>query len=222
MTRAAGCLLILLLLVSCAGNSPSLPVLSPLPSGRPASCQPIFPQGDFQFVHLIAFSMAGGNHGSAMGVTVIRNQTIETALMTVEGLVLFAATLNSRLTVSRAVPPFDKPGFAEGLMGDVRAIFLQPEGEMETGTLADGTPVCRISDQSGQVTDSLSSEQFCRQRDIYSRTEDGSMRLRRQIIGRDCSVLLAGTDIPVKLSLTSQENRGYSLDMTLISAEKLP
>jgi hypothetical protein len=221
MSRGFCVLSILLLLVSCAGNSTSLPVLTPL-SGQPTGCQPIFPQGDFQFVHLVEFSMAGGNHGSAMGVTVIRDKTIETALMTVEGLVLFAATLNNGLTVSRAVPPFDKPAFAEGLMRDIRAIFLQPQGEMQSGILADGTLVCRICEQNGQITDNLASEQFCRQRFIYSATGDNSIRLSRRITGRDCSELLAGTGIPLKLSLTSLENRGYSLDMTLISAEELP
>jgi hypothetical protein len=221
MSRGFCVLSILLLLVSCAGNSTSLPVLTPL-SGQPTGCQPIFPQGDFQFVHLVEFSMAGGNHGSAMGVTVIRDKTIETALMTVEGLVLFAATLNNGLTVSRAVPPFDKPAFAEGLMRDIRAIFLQPVGEQQRGTLSDGTPVCRISEENGQVTDSFRSSRFCRQRNIYDRTGDGNLQLNRQLTGQDCSTLLAGIKVPVKLDLSSRESGGYALQMTLISAEELP
>ncbi len=217
MNKSQGCLLlIVLVLVSCAGNNLSLPKLTPAPN-RPPDCAPLFPQGNYQFVHLIEFSMPGGNHGTAMGVTVIGGNTMESVLMTVEGVVLFAARLTDTLTVSRAVPPFDKPGFASGMMRDIQTIFLQPRGKVLPGSLPDTTSVCRITDNSDQITDIIPTADHCRRLNIYSPTG----QLHREISGHDCSVDLDGTLIPKTLELTSWKMGGYTLQLTLISAEKI-
>ncbi len=216
MNKLPGFLLLTLLLVSCAGNSIPLPKLTPAPD-RPPDCAPLFPQGNYQFVHLIECSMPGGNHGTAMGVTVTDSNGIESALMTVEGFVLFAARFSDTLTVHRAVPPFDKPGFASGMMQDIRAIFLHPKGKAMAGSLPDSTPVCRMTDDSGQITDILSTADHCRQRNIYS----PARQLLRTISGHDCTVDLDGSLIPKTLELTSWEMGGYTLQMTLISAENI-
>lgn len=191
-------------------------MLTPAPDKKP-DCAPLFPQGNYQFVHLIEFSMAGGNHGTAMGVTVTGGNDIESALMTVEGFVLFAARFSDTLTVHRAVPPFDKPGFADGMMQDIRTIFLQPQGKKMVGSLPDTRSICRITDSSGQTTDILTNTNPCRQLNIYS----PDRLLRSKISGHGCTVNLNDTLIPKTLALTSLQMGGYSLKMTLISAEKI-
>ena len=191
-------------------------MLTPAPDRKP-DCAPLFPQGNYQFVHLIEFSMPGGNHGTAMGVTVTGGKGIESALMTVEGFVLFAAGFTDTLTVHRAVPPFDKPGFADGMMQDIRTIFLQPQGKIVTGSLPDTRSVCRITGSSGQITDILTIADQCRQLNIYS----PDRQLQSKISGHGCTVNLNNTLIPKTLTLTSLQMGGYSLKMTLISAEKI-
>ena len=216
MISLPGFLFLTLLLVSCAGTDIPLPMLTPALDRKP-DCAPLFPQGSYQFVHLIEFSMPGGNHGTAMGVTVTGGNGIESALMTVEGFVLFAASFSDTLTISRAVPPFDKPGFASGMMQDIQAIFLHPKGKAITGNLPNSTLVCRMTDNSGQITDILSTTDHCRQRNIYS----PARQLLRTISGHDCTVDLEGSLIPRTLELTSWEMGGYTLQMTLISAENI-
>ena len=216
MIRLPGFLLLTLLLVSCAGTDIPLPMLTPAPD-RKSDCAPLFPQGNYQFVHLIEFSMTGGNHGTAMGVTVTSGNGIESALMTVEGFVLFAAGFTDTLTVHRAVPPFDKPGFADGMMRDIRTIFLQPQGKKLIGSLPDSTSVCRTIENNGQTTDILSTPGHGRQLNIYS----SGRQLQSKISGHGCTVNLDGTPIPKTLTLTSLQMGSYSLKMTLISAEKI-
>ncbi len=216
MIRSAAWLFVLLLLVSCAGNTPSLPVLYS-PADMQQSCQPLFPRGSYQYVHLIEFTLPGGQHGNAMGVTVIRGRAIDVTLMTVEGFVLFAGSFETTLTVSRAVPPFDKPGFAAGMLEDIRTIFLQPQGEQLAGRLADGSPLCRIVAPDGLVTDSICAPDSCCRLNIYA----ADQRLLRTVTGQGCSSAPGGTVIPENLHLQSMEAGGYSLEMTLISSEPL-
>ena len=65
-----------------------------------------------------------------MGLTVLssRLRSNRSVIMSLEGFVVFDGEVNQGLTVHRALPPFDSPGFAEGLMADIRLIFFQPEG----------------------------------------------------------------------------------------------
>ncbi len=216
MIRLSGFLILILLLVSCAATDPPLPMLTPAQNSNP-DCTPLFPQGDYQFVHLIEFSMPDGNHGTAMGVTVTDGNGIESVLMTAEGFVLFAARFSDTLTVYRAIPPFDKPSFAHGMMRDIQTIFLPPQGSILTGSLPDSTSVCRIIENSGQITDILSTTSHCRQINTYS----PHRKFQSKISGHGCTVNLNGTLIPKTLTLTSLQMGGYSLKMTLISAEKM-
>jgi len=70
-------------------------------------------------------------------------------------LVLFDATTSSgTIQVQRALPPFDSPQFANGLMQDVRFIFTFPAGSPKvTGILDDGASVCRYQDTLGKTLD---------------------------------------------------------------------
>lgn len=91
-----------------------------------------------------------------MGVTVIssREKSAHSVLMTIEGLVVFDARYDGQLVINRAVTPFDKEGFAAGLISDIQLIFFMPEGPLlETGNDQDGASVCRYQNPDGHIID---------------------------------------------------------------------
>ena len=198
-----------------------------------ARCEAIFPQGSWQFVHEVAFRMADGSRGNALGVVVLDGQSIRSALMTVEGLTLFEASSSGadNLEVKRAIPPFDKAAFATGLMRDVRTLFLLPAGKGKHGILADGTAVCRYV--AGEtVADLAPLDDGCWRLDIYlgqpfdqvdggllTKTYDKHVRTRMVRAG-SCTAGSAAV-IPKVLELTASGPAGYTLTMRLISAERL-
>jgi hypothetical protein len=208
--------LLLFLLVSCSlTNRDILPDITC--ADTPAHhCPDYFPADRWQFVHAITFHLATGGEGTALGVVVLDKKEIRCALMTVEGLTLFEArsTEGQPMQVSRAVPPFDSEGFAAGLMGDVRTIFQKPPGKAEVGRLAGGELVCR-STAAGQVTDILPQEGGCWTMHTYS--EGIGVRTIR---ARSCKTMGTAV-IPEDIDLVSSGQSGYTLNMHLISAEKL-
>jgi hypothetical protein len=220
MRRIFLCLALLLMLVSCsAKNRDVLPELSPPQAGTatPLQCPVVFPAGRWQFVHSIAFHLAKGGDGTALGVVVLDNREIRCALMTIEGLTLFEArSMEGRpVEVSRAVPPFDNMEFTAGLMADVRTILQAPPGKAEYGRLADGAPVWRYS-AAAQVTDVLPREDGCWTMHTYSG------RIRGKTIRTRTCTMIESAVIPADIELVSSGPAGYSLNMHLISAEKLP
>jgi len=179
-------------------------------------CASLFPAGRWQFVHSIAFRTAQGQ-GTALGVVVLSETEIHCALMTVEGLTLFEARAAGEAApvVSRAIPPFDRSGFAAGLMRDLRLIFRPPPGRAEAGRLADGGPVCRFT-AAGTVTDILPQKDGCWTLHAYT-GRTGSTTIQ----ARSCRPI-ASAVIPGRLELSAGEPDGYSLTLQLVGAERLP
>ena len=219
MRRLLLCLATVLLIASCtSGTRQLLPDLAPM-SGRngiQGQCTAMFPEGRWQFVHAISFQMTNGNTGTALGVVVLAGREINCALMTVEGLTLFEARSagGEDLQVMRAVPPFDNREFAAGLMRDIRTIFFQPAGEGRYGRLPGNVPVCRYV-AAGQVTDILPREDGCWRLDTYSD------RIRtRSIRTRSCRTVDTAV-LPEFLELVADGPAGYTLNMHLVSAERL-
>jgi len=179
-------------------------------------CTQSFPAGNWQFVHAIDFTMGNDAGSTVIGVTTLTETTIASALITIEGLTLFEAIYkHNNIEIKRALAPFDKPGFAQGLLKDVQAIFLPPAGsEVQIGELTDATPICRYTAAHGAVTDILFAGD-CWQLKSYT-----SERLpERSIIGRSCrkeGELL----LPEHLVLNTFGPTGYTLKMTLITADK--
>jgi hypothetical protein len=112
------------------------------------------------------------------------------------------------------VPPIDKPEFAQGLLNDVQAIFLPPPGSIQTGKIGE-VPVCRFTAAKGTVTDILFADD-CWQLKSYT----ADLLIERSITGKYCSeknnALLAE-----HLELTTFGQAGYTLNMSLISTDKL-
>lgn len=219
MKRSAFLLLILLLgLTGCAAQPPSLPELI-AEAGEGRGCAAVFPQGRWEFVHTIEFSMADGSGATVLGVTSLGGDEIACALMTVEGFTLFEAVYREKggLEVRRAVPPFDKPAFAEGLMEDVRTIFRVPASmNVQYGHSADKGPICRYTGAAGRITDILPAMAGCWQ----IRTYGADQALSRSVVGRSCRKE-GESLIPEYLELKGFGPSNYTLKMTLIHAENL-
>jgi hypothetical protein len=212
---------ILFFLAACAPEKPlRLPDLSGTqsPQGEQA-CAKFFPSGEWQFVHSIVFTAGSGAGSTVIGVTTLTGTEIACALVTVEGLTLFAAAYHAdnSIEIDRALPPFDNIGFAEGLIRDVRTIFQPPVGShVRMGRLPDETPACRYTAADGKVTDVIVAADDCVR--IKSYTAD--LILDRSLVGKSWrksgSVL-----IPEYIELTNFDPPGYSLKMTLISADRI-
>ncbi len=223
-------------IVACAPkNQVLLPELTAASDEQvTAACTSVFPgekkageaegtRGEkWQIVHAIDFTMRDGSGTTVIGVTKLDGEDIECALMTVEGLTLFEAVFphDKDVEVRRAVPPFDKPEFAKGLIVDLRAIFLPPPGRMQTGfvRLPSQPPVtsavCRYRKPDQGIVDVLPNVHGCWR--INSYTPDHIMQ--RSIVGRSCKKI-GSRLIPDYIDLTTYGRTGYTLKMTLISAD---
>jgi hypothetical protein len=177
----------------------------------------VFPEGKWQFSHAIDFVMGRRTGTPVIGVTSLDGNDIDCALVTVEGLTLFEATFHQdgSMDVKRAIPPFDSSSFARGLKEDLQAIFKPPTGSMKPGRI--GTiPVCRYIDEGLGVVDVLPDVDDCWQ--IKSYTPE--LKMNRSIIGRSCKKK-GSSLIPDYLELTTYGQTGYTLKMTLITADNL-
>jgi hypothetical protein len=185
-------------------------------------CDNLFPNGKWQFVHSIETTMPGGQKGLVMGVTVIssRDKTVQCAIMTIEGMVVFDARYDQRLVIQRAVPPFDSEGFAEGLIRDIQLIFFMPQGLLvETGKDKDGASICRYRKPDGRIVDLMIHGDRSWQIRQYSR----QLRLIRTVTAFFSKKNPAAEQaaIPVRLELTAHGLAGYNLIMDLVEAVSL-
>ncbi len=151
---------IVLLCLFCAlGCSPLLAVrpaaTAPEREAITRDCLAAFPKGLFRVSHSIDASMPFGHSGVFVGVSAAEPKGFRSILMSIEGFVLFDATLvEGKLDVHRAMPPLDRPGFAQGLMGDVRRTFFPPQGEPAVaGHSPAGIPVCRWNASESRTVD---------------------------------------------------------------------
>jgi hypothetical protein len=157
MLRHLALLLLLLLTVdACTGLKP----LTPLDPARKTAvledCRRPFLPGRYRLVHALETVMPDGAKGTAIGVLVAdpRTRGFRTALMTIEGWVLFDAEVGETLTVHRAVPPFDAPAFAAALAEDIRLAFFSPGGEPAAwGEGEEGALVCRFERADGRLVE---------------------------------------------------------------------
>jgi hypothetical protein len=213
--------LFLFFMVACAAEKhpgpPELAVAEKVPSGY--ACTEIFPKGRWQFIHSIDFTMEDGAGATVVGVITLNEKDIECALVTLEGLTLFEAVFyhDKSFTVGRAVPPFDTPEFARGLVRDIQMIFQPPFGALvQTGKSAGGRVVCRYSPPGLGVVDILPEADNCWQ--IKSYTPE--LALDRWIIGRSCRKI-GSSLIPGYLELHSLGRNSYTLKMKMIRADNL-
>jgi hypothetical protein len=140
-----------------------LPELMPLVEGSKAAaekCRNAYPRQPWRASHTIFATLPFGGHGALVGVTAVDPAGLHAVLLSPEGISLFDGLQNNRnpldpeLRVDRAVPPFDRPAFAAGLMADVGHAFLPPAGEPTAiGRNQTGATVCRWIPERGDSTD---------------------------------------------------------------------
>lgn len=182
----------------------------------------IYPSGDWQFSHTIKAMVPGGKTIEMVGVSVLSSadNSIRCVLMTLEGLVLFSGLFDGKLAVEKAVSPFDRAGFAEGLIGDLSFLFFPPEDPMENyGRLPEGARVVRFCSEGKITTDLVLREDQTWAIYEYS---PGS-KLTRSIEARDITPI--GGDgksmAPENIMLKRPGLLGYRLDMRLAEAIQL-
>jgi hypothetical protein len=210
-------ILCLLALSACAG----LPRLHPpVPQ---AGVELPFPQGRWQLVHRIEARFPGDRKALMMGALEMDSATgrLDCALMTVEGFTLFSADFDpvaaTPLTITRAVPPFDGPEFAEGLMADLRLIFFAPRNAQRQMGSVDQKPVWRFDHYDGSTTDVkvLSSDQY--QIDYF--TAD-ARQIRRAVL-RMTSSSAPRQAMAQGIVLEALDDAHYTLRLDLIDAVPL-
>ncbi len=181
-------------------------------------CSRIFPKGRWQLYHTIEATAPGNHKNTLSGVAVISSEqrSIQWALMTVEGFVLFSGRFNGRLIIDRAIAPFDRPGFAQGLMADLMMLYFPPhEPLLATGCLETGDHVCRYS-ETGGTTDFLIKDD-----DTWAiRRYDSGRKLSRSVAA-DRMTVIDGNQFPERMILQRPGLLGYRLELTLVEAVPL-
>ena len=197
---------------------PPLTPLAPVPA--PLTCSDFFPQGDWQYVHALRFTpksgFFGGESASALAVAIQRGRELRLALTTVEGLTLFEArsTQDEAPEVARALPPFDRPGFADTFVRDMRALLLPPLGPVRQGRLAGQFRVCRHEGADDAVVDLMETNDGCWRRHIYHRDP----ALSRTVRAWSCEYTVESGLMPAQLELRAPF---YTLNLRLITAQRL-
>lgn len=210
-------LAMLLLPLGCAGPPKIIVPAEDGAANIPAICADIYPRGQWQFAHAIQVTAPGGSRQTMIGVTRMSSEerAFECAMITLEGLVLFEATYDGTgIQVQRAVPPMDKPGFAQGMIEDILLIFFPPIlGPTTAGSLQEGARICRYPTGDGGTQDVV----------VYL---DGRWEIRRytdqnqlnRTITTDGSEATHPDGFPARLELRAHGAGGYRLNMSMMEA----
>ena len=199
----------------------SLPLIVPAeqtPVDVATVCDAAFPHRAWRMVHTITTDLPGGRKGVMLGVVSLSpaTDTIECALLSIEGLRLFEARDDGTLTILRALPPFDRPALAEGMMQDIRMLFFPPGGKpVATGILPSGNPACRYALADGFL-DVIRTPEGIFILECYDRRQ----RLIRRVEISAChppGVEGNGT-VPCRIHLEATGDNDYRLDLELVEA----
>ena len=212
----------LIMAVGCARLPVIVPESSPVADPDRDIVSRIYPLGDWQFSHAIHATVPGGKTVEMMGISVISSAdgSIRCVLMTLEGIVLFSGRFDGKLTVERAMSPFDRSGFAEGLMRDLKLLFFAPRARLERyGRLPDGERVVRFCSKEKVTTDLVLRED--RTWAIYEYSPRS--KLTRSVKARGISSIGGDGNSMAAQSIVLKRSGllGYRLDMRLVEAIKL-
>lgn len=215
MRRCWALLLPALLPLACAPLAGS----GGLEMGAPcveADCPEIFPRGAWQLTHAVQFLPPDGSSQTLVGVLGLsaEQRRFRCVLMSIEGLVLFEAEYDGAVAVRRAVAPFDRPGLAEGVVEDIRLMFLAPERPCAAASPPSApTRACRYPRSDGGHEEiSLGTDGMWNIR-LYGR--DG--RLRRTVAPLSRADLRPA-GFPARMELKAEGLTGYRLVMRLLEA----
>jgi hypothetical protein len=222
MKRFFPLLFILALSAACARLPQIMPATRSATDAATA-LHTVFPEGRWQLTHTIDAMVPGGKKSGLVGVSVLSSadRTIACALMTLEGFVIFSGRYDGRMTVDRALQPFNRPGFAKGLMDDLMMLFFKPDAPLrEAGVLPDGAGVYRFEASDGGTTDVILRNDHCWSVQKYSSRH----KLERSIEASDRGSMGVADGITLAKHLTLKRHgfMGYQLDLQLVEAIGLP
>lgn len=205
--------MVIVFLTSCQ----TMPVINPpmLPAAQKSlTCPSPFLKEKYQLIHAIEITAAGNVQGGIIGVTVADPSTrfVSCAIMTAEGMVLLEAQSGAdKLTVYRALPPFDSGDFAKNMIDDIKLIFFPPQGLMQKkGNLPDGSTACRWQAQNGDFIDVIASKPQSTEIKKYS--AGGSLK-------RHIKITQTAGNAYQSIELQGSGIINYTLLMTLIEAQ---
>ena len=124
-----------------------------------------------------------------------------------------ATNAASTKLIHRALPPFDKPHFAEGLLEDIRLIFKQPIHKETQIGLVEGSSGCRYV-SAEWTTDVLPNLDDCWQINRYT----PGLKLDTSIVATGCDTI-AGAILPKEITLQRYGTVGYRLKLKRIDVE---
>lgn len=212
-----GRLFFIVMLTAFLASCSRLPVIKPVDAAALQDtiqqCRRPFLDIPYRFVHAIEVELSGRRTGTVVGVTVFEpaSATIHSVVMTIEGFVLFDARYEKKVSVNRAVPPFNAEQFAGRMMEDVRLIFLAPDGRLsDAGVREDGSTACRYYGNEDRIEDVIVHRDNTWEIETYSNNYELIRKIRAFSV-RD--------RIPAMVELTGFGFREYSLRLKLISAE---
>jgi len=213
ITAGAALFLLTVLFTSCS----TLPAIRSLDAaGTQAAaerCRRPFLDAPHRFVHAIEAGIPERAMGTVLGITLFDPPSgiVRSAILTLEGFVLFDARYDKGVEVYRAVPPFDAPRFGENMIADIRLIFLAPQGRLLlAGTLENGAIACRYEDPRGQTVDVIVRRDDAWEIGTYGNHNEPLRRVE---------AFSVNNRIPEAVALTGFLTVDYKLRMTLISAE---
>jgi hypothetical protein len=192
-------------------------ITTPLSPGKPEDlqgCTAIFPPGPWESVHKIEAVFTGGVSAILLGVT--RGEPsarrLHSLLLAPEGFTLFEGELREgKIQIRQAVPPFDSPAFAKGLLEDVALLFLAPQNQPTSwGRDSDGSRICRWEGPDGVRTEIRESPDQGRR--IQRWGDQGELIREVSLKGPFVQGLAANLELQVLRPIS------YKLKMTLIQS----
>ncbi len=174
-------------------------------------CYAVFPAEPWESVHRLEATIRGGTF-LALGVTrgEPSERRLQSLLLSPEGFILLDAERQENgIVVKKAVPPFDSPEFARGLMEDVALLFLPPQIDPKTWAKeSDGRMICKW-----EAPDESHTE-------ITGSMESGWRILRRNRKGNVIKeIFLSGpfvNGLASRIELRAFKPAAYRLRMTLV------
>ncbi len=209
--------LLALLIMACHSLPPLVPA-EQVPVDVKTDCEAAFPHRAWRMVHTITTDLPGGRKGVMLGVVALApdTDTIDCALLSIEGLRLFEARDDGTLTIRRALPPFDRPALAEGMMQDIRMLFFPPGGRpITTGIRPSGNPACRYALADGFL-DVIRTPEGIFILERYDRRQ--RMTRRAEISACRPPGVAESEPVPCRIHLEAMGTNAYRLDLELVEA----
>ncbi|MBW1899196.1 MAG: hypothetical protein JRI61_09065 [Deltaproteobacteria bacterium] len=220
-------LTILLTILGISTSCARLPDIYPQDSS-PASkvnmkCDQPFLKNRWQIVHSIKAVLPNDQKEVMIGTIILspEKEIIHCVITSIEGIVLLEMVYNKNVIINRAIPPFDSADIAEGLMNDIRLIFLKPEGSLiESGLMENGSNICRYKRDDGMTVDVIVPPEGGWEINQYDFYFGLNRTVKAEFLTKHESMEM-NDKIPERLELTAHGFLGYKLSLDLIESVRL-